>query len=128
MKLLFWPPVHHANHHNNTNTDLNLYHRHGIGFNISQHMRSKKTNYLPSQQSMHYKPNWSIMHNTVTASEGSSGTTSRSSWSGIPWNKPIVSGWSRIPQNVFRTHGKLLLSPTSTVNTSDDTVSSHFLL
>ena len=46
------------------------------------------------------------MHNTVTASESPSGTTSRSSRSGIPWNKPLVSGWSRIPQDDFRTHGK----------------------
>ena len=56
---------------------------------------------MSSQQSMHYK-----MHNTVTASEGSRGTTSRSSWFRICWNKPLVSSWSRIPQDdVFRTHG-----------------------
>ena len=36
------------------------------------------------------------------------------SWSRIPWNKPLVSGWSRIPQDVFGTHGKLSLAPTST--------------
>ena len=60
---------------------------------------------MSSQQSMHYKPNWPIMHNTATATEGSSGTTSRSSRSRIPLNKPLVSGWSRIPQDVFGTHG-----------------------
>ena len=41
----------------------------------------------------------------VSASMGSSGTTSWSSRSEISQNKHLVLSWSRIPQDVFGTHG-----------------------
>ena len=72
---------------------------------------------------MHHNPNWLMMHNRVTASEGSSGTMSRSSWSRIPWNKHLVSSWSRIPQDGSSEHMDSSITHIC-INTSDDTISS----
>ena len=71
---------------------------------------------------MHHNLNWLIMH-TATASGGSSGPMSRSSWSRIPWNKHLVSSWSRLPQDVFRTHGSSSVTHIC-INASDDTINS----
>ena len=53
----------------------------------------------------------------------SSGSMSRSSWSGIPWNKHLVSSWSRLPQDIFGTHGSSSVTHIC-INASDDTISS----
>ena len=34
-----------------------------------------------------------------------------SSRSGIPWDKPLVSSWPRIPQDSFETHGQMSWHP-----------------
>ena len=86
----------------NSSSDHQIYYNNTDLKQLELILEELKTNDLPSQQAMHHNLKC-IMHR-VTASEWLQWHhVLGSSRSGIPWNKHLVSSWSRIPQDVFET-------------------------